>query len=134
MASSYSLAVPKKDNSFFSWRQSATSILMYTRVECDDISFSFSHVVAGLVAGLAVTSFMHPFDVVSTRLYSQKIMNGHGVLYTGVLDCFQKTIAAEGVRGLFKGWLAHYLRAGPHTLLSLVLWEQFKTIASQYGC
>ena len=32
-------------------------------------------------------------------------------------------------RGLFKGWTAHYLRVGPHTILTFVFLEQFTALA-----
>lgn len=76
---------------------------------------------------------MNPFDVVSTRLYSQEVKNGVGVLYSGVFDCFRKTFQSEGVSGLMKGWTAHYMRLGPHTVATFVLWEQVKSLASSYG-
>ncbi|RHY11835.1 hypothetical protein DYB25_001035 [Aphanomyces astaci] len=91
------------------------------------------HLAASLVTGLAVTTAMNPFDVVSTRLYSQKVVNGQGVLYSGVIDCFKKTFGAEGVRGLFKGWSAHYMRLGPHTIFTFVFWEQAKKLAASLG-
>ncbi|OQR85987.1 solute carrier family 25 member 35-like [Achlya hypogyna] len=76
-----------------------------------------------------------PFDVVATRLASQKVNHlGQGVLYSGVVDCFRKTLAAEGVvHGLYKGWAAGYIRAAPHTMLSFLLWEQFKDAATAWG-
>ena len=51
-----------------------------------------------MVAGLVVTTAMNPFDVISTRLYTQ----GTGVAerYTGPLDCAVKTVRAEGFRGV----------------------------------
>ncbi|KAF0698057.1 Aste57867_11305 [Aphanomyces stellatus] len=89
------------------------------------------HIASSFISGLAITTCMHPFDVVATRLSGQQVgPMGRGLLYDGVVDCFQKTVAAEGPRGLFKGWTAHYLRVGPHTLLSFLLWEQFKRLAS----
>ncbi|KOS14231.1 mitochondrial ornithine carrier protein [Malassezia pachydermatis] len=43
----------------------------------------------------------HPFsDLVKVRLQTQPHDAPH---YTGALDCFQKTIRYEGVRGLFRG-------------------------------
>ncbi|EQC40847.1 hypothetical protein SDRG_01914 [Saprolegnia diclina VS20] len=92
-----------------------------------------AHFAASLVTGLAVTTAMNPFDVVSTRLYSQKVVDGKGVLYDGVVDCFRKTFGAEGVRGMFKGWTAHYLRLGPHTIFTFVFWEQAKKLATSLG-
>ena len=76
---------------------------------------------------------MSPFDVVSTRLYSQEVVKGKGVLYTGVLDCFRKTVAVEGFFGLYKGWTAQYFRLGPHTIMTFVLWEQLKNLATEHG-
>uniref|UniRef100_A0A0G4I6V6 Mitochondrial carrier protein n=1 Tax=Chromera velia CCMP2878 TaxID=1169474 RepID=A0A0G4I6V6_9ALVE len=75
---------------------------------------------ASFLSGLAVTTAMNPVDVISTRLYNQR---GHS-RYSGVFDCAMKIAETEGPRGFFKGWTAHYLRLGPHTLLTFVFWEQ----------
>ena len=39
-------------------------------------------------------------------------VTGRGQLYTGVADCLAKTVRAEGLRGLYKGWLPNWLRIG----------------------
>lgn len=88
---------------------------------------------ASIVSGLVVTTAMNPFDVVSTRLYSQKVVNGRGELYSGVFDCLAKTFRAEGLRGFYKGWAAHYFRLGPHTVCTFVFWEQAKKVAADHG-
>ena len=64
---------------------------------------------------------------------NQPVVNGKGTLYLGVLDCLGKTLKAEGVRGLMKGWLAQYLRLGPHTILTFVFLEQVKSFAEKFG-
>jgi len=70
---------------------------------------------------------MTPFDVVSTRLYNQGTDTaGRGLLYRGVGDCFMRTFTAEGIRGFYKGAGASYFRLGPHTVLSLVIWNQLQ--------
>ncbi|KAK3096793.1 hypothetical protein FSP39_003337, partial [Pinctada imbricata] len=57
-----------------------------------------SGVIAGTVASLAVT----PFDVVKTRL--QTITKGStDKTYSGIMDCFRKTLAHEGIKAFFKG-------------------------------
>ncbi|CAI2196056.1 8845_t:CDS:2, partial [Funneliformis geosporum] len=38
--------------------------------------------------------------------------SGKGSLYKNTLDCFVKTIKVEGIRGLYKGFVAQYLRVG----------------------
>ncbi len=35
--------------------------------------------------------------------------------------------------GFYKGWLAHYARLGPHTILTFVFWEQIKKKAAENG-
>lgn len=39
-------------------------------------------------------------------------ITGKGVRYSGVVDCLVKTLQAEGLRGLYKGWLPNWLRIG----------------------
>merc|ERR1712183_1144190 len=70
-------------------------------------------VAASLLSGLALTTAMEPFDTVTTRLCNQ---HAAGMSYAGPVDCVSKTFAAEGFRGLYKGWVSSYLRIGPHTL------------------
>ncbi|ELR17603.1 solute carrier family protein [Acanthamoeba castellanii str. Neff] len=90
----------------------------------------YAHVAASLVSGVGLVVAMNPFDVVATRLYNQKVEGGKGALYRGPFDCLWKTVKAEGVYGLYKGVFAHYLRTGPHTILTFVFWEQYKKLAS----
>ena len=64
---------------------------------------------ASFVSGALVVFSMNPFDVVSSRMYNEKTVGGKGVYYKGPIDCFLKTIRAEGLSGLYKGAWAHYL-------------------------
>jgi len=91
------------------------------------------HFSASLLSGFCVTVAMNPADVISTRLYNQPVVNGKGTSYNGIVDCAVKTIKTEGVRGLYKGFTAHYMRLGPHTILTFVFWEQFKAMAARRG-
>eukprot|EP00004_Rigifila_ramosa_P001872 TRINITY_DN11870_c0_g1_i1.p1 TRINITY_DN11870_c0_g1~~TRINITY_DN11870_c0_g1_i1.p1 ORF type:complete len:279 (+),score=47.18 TRINITY_DN11870_c0_g1_i1:250-1086(+) len=83
---------------------------------------------ASAISGVLVTTAMNPFDVVRTRLWNQKTTAAEQ-MYRGPLDCLVKTARAEGVQGLFKGWLPHYLRLGPHTMLVLIFFGQLKRAA-----
>lgn len=85
--------------------------------------------LASMISGVAVTMFMTPFDVVSTRFYNQGTdATGKGLVYRGVADCFIKTFRAEGLWGFYKGWTVCYFRLGPHTTLSLVFWDEFRKL------
>lgn len=84
---------------------------------------------ASMIGGVAVTIFMTPFDVVSTRLYNQPVNEaGRGKIYSGVLDCFWRIFRSEGLWGFYKGWGASYLRLGPHTTIGLVLWDEIRKL------
>nr|CCA25283.1 Mitochondrial Carrier (MC) Family putative [Albugo laibachii Nc14] len=90
------------------------------------------HFGSSIVSGLAVTTAINPLDVISTRLYSQRVINGKGELYDNLTDSIRKTYKAEGLRAFYKGWTAHYLRVGPHTILTFILWEQAKRLVIKY--
>ncbi|KAF0349248.1 mitochondrial oxaloacetate transport protein [Gigaspora margarita] len=91
------------------------------------------HCLASLISGLCVCTTMNPFDVISTRMFNQKKdINGKGSLYNNTFDCFIKTIKIEGIRGFYKGYVAHYFRIGPHTILTLVFLEQFRGLYIKY--
>ncbi|KAI3662053.1 hypothetical protein MP638_005501 [Amoeboaphelidium occidentale] len=88
----------------------------------------FADIASSMTSGFMVCVGMNPFDVVSTRLYNQNINRetGRGSLYTGPIDCLVKTVKAEGFSGLYKGFFAHYLRIGPHTVLCFVFLEELR--------
>lgn len=48
-----------------------------------------------------------------SRMYNQT-----GNLYSGVLDCFLKTVRKEGLLAIYKGFFAHLARVLPHTVSS----------------
>lgn len=80
-----------------------------------------------MVSGVMVVACMTPFDVVSTRLYNQATdAQGKGLYYRGVGDCFIKIFKKEGLWGFYKGWGASLFRLGPHTVLSLVFWQELR--------
>jgi len=87
----------------------------------------YTTLVSSLVASVLVCTVMTPFDVACTRLYNQK-----GNLYTGPIDCLIKTIKAEGIRGVYKGYVAHYFRLGPHITLTFLFFEKLKQYWSYY--
>ena len=69
-------------------------------------------------------------DVVKSRYMTQQFSpDGRGLRYASTLDCFRKTIQAEGLVGLYKGWLPQWLRIGPHTIVTFVVLEQLRRLA-----
>ncbi|KAL7977696.1 hypothetical protein Chor_009645 [Crotalus horridus] len=84
---------------------------------------------AGMTSSFMVAIAMTPFDVASTRLYNQPVgPDGQGMMYKGLLDCLAKIIQTEGFWGAYKGMGASYFRIGPHTILSLLFWDQIRQV------
>mmetsp|Transcript_44322 Transcript_44322/g.71255 ORF Transcript_44322/g.71255 Transcript_44322/m.71255 type:complete len:195 (-) Transcript_44322:39-623(-) len=74
------------------------------------------------VASCIGVFIINPVDVTRTRLYNQPVdEKGRGVLYKGPVDTVIQIGRKEGIPALWKGVGAHFVRAGPHTVLSLVL-------------
>ncbi|CAN6627787.1 mitochondrial oxaloacetate transport protein [Trichomonascus vanleenenianus] len=79
----------------------------------------YRHLMASAVSGIGVCIVMNPWDVLMTRMYNQK-----GNLYKGPFDCLVKTVSIEGPLALYKGFVPHLFRIGPHTILTLMFMEQ----------
>ena len=94
------------------------------------------HLASSTASGFVVCCVMHPpgmsffpgratalimafQDTIMSRMYNQT-----GTLYSGILDCFLKTIKSEGILAIYKGFTAHLARILPHTILTLTLAEQ----------
>ncbi|XP_048206256.1 solute carrier family 25 member 34 isoform X1 [Perognathus longimembris pacificus] len=83
----------------------------------------------GMISSVTVVVVMTPLDVVSTRLYNQPVDGaGRGELYKGLADCLLKTCRQEGPLALYKGLGLAYLRLGPHTILSMLFWDELRNL------
>ncbi|KAI7825723.1 mitochondrial oxaloacetate transport protein [Gamsiella multidivaricata] len=73
------------------------------------------HALSSLVSGFFLALAMNPFDIIATRMYNQApdpVTGRGGMLYKSPIDCALKTVRTEGVKALYKGFTAHYLRIG----------------------
>ena len=78
----------------------------------------------------------HHINVNHTILFSLCIVciypgldnRGKGLYYSGFLDCFWKILSKEGPLGFYKGWSASWFRLAPHTVLSLVFWDEARKL------
>lgn len=68
------------------------------------------------MAGFAAAVMATPADVITTRVMNQPICDGKPAYYKNSVDCFHKTVANEGFRALYKGFLPIWMRLGPHSL------------------
>ncbi|XP_062891395.1 mitochondrial carnitine/acylcarnitine carrier protein-like isoform X2 [Mobula hypostoma] len=74
----------------------------------------FRNFLAGGVGGICLILAGHPLDTVKVCLQTQPPpAPGHRQLYSGAIDCLRKTIAKEGVLGLYRGMGAPILAITP---------------------
>jgi hypothetical protein len=86
-----------------------------------------THLACSLLAGFITTLSISPFDVVKSRVMNQPVdASGKGKLYSGMLDCFAKSIRSEGPLSLWNGFLPNYARVGPRVVIIFMLLEQLR--------
>ena len=83
---------------------------------------------ASMLSACITSTASLPFDNVKTKL--QKMMRfPDGTLpYNGFIDCVGKTVAREGVTGLWAGLPTYYFRVGPHTIITLLASESLRKL------
>ncbi|KAG0051968.1 hypothetical protein BGZ83_003106 [Gryganskiella cystojenkinii] len=88
-----------------------------------------THFCAGTFAGLVCSISTSPIDTVKVRYMNQQFnANGKGALYKSAIDCAIKTVQREGPLALYKGFWMCWLRLGPHTMLSLMIFEKLRSL------
>lgn len=60
--------------------------------------------MAGGLAGMSSYPIVYPLDYARTRLSTQKKVKGGKLMYSGLLDCLKKSVAADGVQSIYKGY------------------------------
>ena len=80
-----------------------------------------------MVSAVAVAVISLPFDNLKTKLQKQKAVNGV-MPYKGMPDCFLKTLAKEGATGFWAGLPTYYFRVGPHSIITLLMAEQYRKL------
>lgn len=89
-----------------------------------DIPFLQKFLFAQVITS-ASESLSYPLDTIRRRLMMQS--GRTDIIYTGTLDCYQKIMSQEGVKGFFNGNLSNLWRSVGSSLV-LVLYDEFKKI------
>lgn len=87
------------------------------------------HFVSSMVAGLVCATVTSPVDVIKTRVMNQRVKGRNTELYRSMLDCLCKTVRTEGLLGLYKGFVPNWVRIGPHTTITFLIFEQLRMVA-----
>lgn len=78
--------------------------------------------IASAISGFLSSFASLPFDNIKTKVQKQK-PGPDGVLpYSSFFDCFKKSVAREGVSGLWVGFFpTYYIRIAPHIMITLIV-------------
>ncbi|KAK9827624.1 hypothetical protein WJX81_008016 [Elliptochloris bilobata] len=93
-----------------------------------------TRLACGAVAGTTGQTVAYPLDVVRRRMQmsgwagaqSLHAEGGRAIAYTGMCDCFVRTVRDEGVKALFKGLLPNYVKVVPSIAIAFVSYEKLK--------
>lgn len=87
------------------------------------------HSVTATGAGFLCALASSPFDVAKSRMMNQPFdESGRGTLYGSTLDCFVKSVKAEGPFCLWKGFWPNFGRVGPRVIIVFVCMEKLKKL------
>ena len=86
-----------------------------------DILVSAHHFGLGSIAGAFGAFMVYPIDLVKTRMQNQRSARVGQLLYKNSIDCFQKVIRNEGVRGLYSGVLPQLVGVAPEKAIKLTV-------------
>jgi len=71
--------------------------------ERSNVYYAIKDILSGTMGGVAQVLAGHPLDTVKVRLQTQLHEPGKPPAFVGMVDCFRKTFAKEGLSGLYKG-------------------------------
>ncbi|KAG2298606.1 hypothetical protein Bca4012_009853 [Brassica carinata] len=91
-----------------------------------------THVTSSFAAGFVASVASNPVDVIKTRVMNMKVEAGKTAPYRGAVDCALKTVRAEGIMALYKGFLPTVSRQAPFTVIMFVTLEQVKKVFKDF--
>ena len=96
-------------------------------IQADDIV----NLVAGGVSGMSAVSWTYPSDLVRRRLQLQGFDNSVPK-YNGIRDCFRQILRQEGIKGLYRGLGACYIKIFPTVGIQFWCIEKGKQLLKDY--
>ena len=85
---------------------------------------AISYLCSGMIAEAACCSVFVPVDVIKERLQVQSNTHSSTTHYKGSLDALRTIVRSEGLRGIYKGYIATLLSYGPFSAVYFLLYEE----------
>mmetsp|Transcript_32556 Transcript_32556/g.56331 ORF Transcript_32556/g.56331 Transcript_32556/m.56331 type:complete len:294 (+) Transcript_32556:285-1166(+) len=77
-------------------------------------------ILAGGLSGVMYWAPWYPIDSIKSKLQADSLANPR---YSSTLDCIQKTMATDGIKGFYRGFLPCLLRAFPANSATFLAYE-----------
>ena len=84
--------------------------------------------LASCVAGSIAATMSLPFDNAKTKMQKMKEGPDGKMPYKNIFDTMGKTIAQDGVTGLWVGLPTYCLRIAPHVMITFIISEKLKKL------
>lgn len=81
------------------------------------------HFLCSFIAGFTSAAVTNIPDVAKSRM-----MADHEHIYRSSLHCLRQVVMQEGPQALAKGFLASWMRIGPHTTVTFMVFEQLRIL------
>ncbi|KAJ3113948.1 Mitochondrial oxaloacetate carrier protein [Nowakowskiella sp. JEL0407] len=118
---------------------SGSNLAAYTMIKDDLLDRGWGNnwvldMIAGLGSSVVSVAFMNPIDVLRTRRYAATAASSTNTLTPSFPSIIINIIKNEGLLAFYKGVSMHFLRIGPHFVLSFVFLGIFKrSLLDYYG-
>jgi len=81
--------------------------------------------VSTMCASFVANTVSNPFDVVKSRVQNMpKPTPSNPAMYSGMVDCFVKSVKGEGPLVLMRGFTPAFLKLAPYTTISLIITDK----------
>ncbi|KAI8911075.1 mitochondrial carrier domain-containing protein, partial [Gorgonomyces haynaldii] len=91
------------------------------RIDRNQVS-AWHQLLYGALSGYALWLVIYPIDAIKSKLQTDAF-NPSDRAFKSSMDCLKKTLAQQGVSGLYKGFWACMLRAGPANASTFAAYE-----------
>jgi len=85
---------------------------------------SGAHLLSSMVAGFAAAAVSTPFDFAKSRLMSGR-PEYQGITST---ECLRRAVVSGGLLAPYRGFVPNWLRIGPHTVVTFLVYERLRAM------
>jgi len=90
-------------------------------------------IAAGMATGALGITVANPTDLVKVRMQGQGRLPPAERPYSSSMDCYKKTFAKDGAKGLWVGWAPNVMRNSVINAAELASYDQFKELCLNFG-